>query len=129
MEKFIVKQNKALRDSNYIRIIYNKIQLYIKNGCVGDLYLCFSPINKLPSNLKRIGGDLIISYTNLDELPNNMVIEGDLWCRYTNIEKLPDDIEIKGSLFCFGTPLNLKYFKRGIKSKWKIYDRIYYKAK
>ena len=99
-----IKQNKEIRDKNYIRIINRKIQPYIKNP-IGGLDLIGLPIYKLPSNLKYINDSLNISYTKIYELP--------------------DDIIIEGSLYCWGTPLGRKYSKQELKKKFIIKGEIY----
>lgn len=122
--KLIIKQNKIVRDKNYIRVINKMIQSYFKNP-KGNLDLQNAPINKLPSNLKYVDGYLDIEGTNITELPRRLVINGDLEIRYTNISELPDDIKIHGDLFCRNTPLGNKYSKQELKKKFIIKGKIY----
>ena len=126
MVTFTLKQNKEYRKKNYIRIINKRIQNYINNGCIGDLDLYNTPITKLPNNLKYIGGTLDIGLTNITELPKGLEIKKYLIISYTNIEELPDDILIEGNLWCLGTPLSIKYSKTKIKFKWNIKGYVRY---
>ena len=119
-----IKQNKKLRDKNYIRIINRYIQSYIKNP-FGDLSLWSLPINKLPNNLSYIDGYLDIRWTNISELPRGLVINGNLYIIYTNISELPDDISIEGSLYCYNTPLGSKYSNEELRKKYNIKGDIY----
>ena len=105
------------RPERYKRIIYKKIQEYIKNGSVGDLILSNSPIESLPSNLKTVGGNLTIFQSKiknlpptlkevkgilfaggpdalLTELPKNLKIDSSVWLNYTKNFKIPDNYTI-----------------------------------
>ena len=83
------------RPERYKRILYKKIQEYIKNGSKGSLNLHNAPIDGLPSNLKTVGGFL--------------------WLDNTPISSLPSDLKISGYLFLNNTPISRKYTKDQIR--------------
>ena len=109
--------------------IENKIQEYIKNGMEGDLDLFDTPITSLPSNLTKVGGDLILNRTEITSLnnltkvegdlylfrtpitslPDNLTVEGDLDLNNSKITTLPNNLTVKGDLILFDTPLSRKY--------------------
>ena len=99
-----IKQNKDIRNKNYIRIINRYIQSYIKNP-IGSLNLENTPISVLPDNLKYIDTWLDIECTNISTLPDDIVINGDLWC--------------------FFTPLSNLYIESELRNKYKIKGNIH----
>ena len=94
----IVPRRLEDRSERYKRIAYKWIQDYIKNGSKGDLNLNNSPIESLPSNLKTVGGSLILGDSKILELPSGLKVGGDLQISYTQISSLPSDLKVGGSL-------------------------------
>jgi len=125
----ILKPRRSPKDrrKNYIIVIQKQIQQYIKNGCQGDLDLSGTPIDKLPENLKKVGGKLDLSDTNIYEfpphikvngsiyltdtpiksLPNNLQVYGDLDISFTHITRLPDNLTVHGGLFASNSALSV----------------------
>ena len=95
MVDLIVPRRLEDRPERYKRIIYKKIQDYIKNGSKGDLNLNDTPIDSLPSNLKTVDGSLYLSYTP--------------------ISSLPPDLKVGGSLYLWNTPIGRKHTKEQIR--------------
>jgi hypothetical protein len=114
----------------------DKIQQYIKNGMEGDLDLFDTPITSLPSNLTKVGGDLILNRTEITSLnnltkvegdlslfrtyitslPDNLTVEGDLDLNNSKIIKLPDNLTVEGDLYLDDTPLSRKYSEDEIRA-------------
>ena len=86
------------RPERYKRIIYKKIQDYIKNGSKGDLDLRKTPIDTLPSNLKTVGGSLNLYNTQISSLPPGLTVGGYLWLSNTQISSLPTGLTVGGDL-------------------------------
>ena len=86
------------RPERYKRIIYKKIQDYIKNGSKGDLDLYKTPIDSLPSNLKTVGGWLDLSYSKISSLPPGLTVGDSLWLNNTPISSLPPGLTVGRSL-------------------------------
>ena len=74
----ISRRNKEERLRYYKAAIYKKVKQYIKNGCEGDLDLSYTPIDKLPDELKRVGGSLNLFNTQIKSLPNGLTVRGTL---------------------------------------------------
>ena len=100
------------RPERYKRIIYKKIQDYIKNGSKGALDLYETPIDSLPSNLKTVGGWLDLSYSKISSLPSGFTVGDDLYLsntpiseKYTKeqIRKMIEDTGgyVKGNIFVY----------------------------
>ena len=123
---FIPRGSKEEKDKVLIRRINDKIQEYIRNGSERDLNLRRSPIKFLPRNLTKVGGSLDLMYSQIEKLPDNLMVNGDLWLdfcknlqslpnglkveysldlRHTNITSLPSDLEISRHLALINTPI------------------------
>ena len=103
------------RPERYKRIIYKKIQDYIKNGSKGDLNLSNTPIDSLPSNLKTVGGWLDLSYTQISSLPPGLTVGGWLHLYNTPISSLPTGLTVGRSLYLWNTQISEKYTKEQIR--------------
>ena len=115
MVDLIVPRRLEDRSERYKRIVYKKIQDYIKNGSKGDLYLYGTPIESLPSNLKTVGGDLNLSESKILELPEGLKVGGNLWLAESNILILPNNLTVGKTLGLSSTkidsvPINLKVY-------------------
>ena len=97
------------RPERYKRIIYKKIQDYIKNGSKGDLNINDTPIDSLPSNLKTVGGSLYLYNTPISSLPPGLKVDGNLDLSNTQISSLPTDLTVGGYLDLSYTPISKKY--------------------
>ena len=129
MIDLIVPRRLKDRSERYKRIVYKKIQDYIKNGSKGDLYLYGTPIESLPSNLKTVGGDLNLSeskilelpegltvngylrlgLTQITTLPSDLTVDGNLYLNWSQISSLPSNLKVGGGLYLSQTPLSEKY--------------------
>jgi hypothetical protein len=91
----ILKPSKVgkKRVEKYKGVHSRRISKYIKNRSKGDLDLSKSPLEYLPDGLK-IGGDLILDGSNIKKLPEDIVIGGDLGISYTNIKYLPNGLSV-----------------------------------
>ena len=105
------------RPERYKRILYKKIQEYIKNGSKGSLNLHNAPIDGLPSNLKTVGSALYLEGTKILELPPNLTIGGSLNLNYTPIHRIPEGLRVGGDLWLINTPLGQKYSEDEIEYK------------
>ena len=94
------------RPERYKRIIYKKIQDYIKNGSKGDLNLSNTPIDSLPSNLKTVGRNLDLSNTPISNLSSGLTVGGWLDLYNTQISTLPPDLKVGGSLYLWNTQIS-----------------------
>ena len=116
---FIPRGSKEEKDKVLIRRTNDKIQEYVKNGSEGRLMLTGSLIRFLPKNLTRVGGNFYLLFSQIEKLPDNLIVNGYLWLdgcknlkslpnglkvkynldlRDTNITFLPSDLEVGGSL-------------------------------
>ena len=94
-----------------------KIYDYVKNGNFGDLNLRYSTLTHLPNWLTEITGDLVLSNSNIEDIPDSLKIDGGIYARYsklkefrrtevfgdlsldyTKITKLPDNLIVHGYL-------------------------------
>ena len=65
----------------------------------GDLDLTNSNIESLPEGLE-VSGDLILSYCeNINSLPEGLIVRGNLHLSYSNITSLPKGLKVGGSLY------------------------------
>ena len=94
------------RPERYKRIVYKKIQEYIKNGSKGDLNLYKTPIKSLPSNLKTVGGNLSLTNTPISSLPSDLTVGGSLNLYNTPITTLPSNLTVGGYLHLRNTPIS-----------------------
>ena len=115
MIDLIVPYRLEDRPERYKRIIYKKIQDYIKNGSKGDLDLNNTPIDSLPSNLKTVGGWLDLSYTKISSLPPGLTVGGSLYLYNTQISSLPPGLTVGGDLYLSNTPIGRKHTKEQIR--------------
>ena len=115
----ISRRNKEERLKYYRASLYKKIKKYIKNGCKGDLDLNQLAIDKLPDELKRIGGGLYLARTNITSLPNGLTVEGNLDLDNTPIESLPDGLTVVGYLYLCN--LNIK----SLPNRLRVYGSLY----
>jgi len=133
---FIPRGSKEEKDKVLIRRINDKIQEYIKNGSEGRLMLVGSLIRFLPKNLTKVGGSLNLFYSQIEKLPDNLMVNGYLdleSCknlkslpnglkvkyyldlRHTNLTSLPSDLEVGGDLALYRTPIANRYTKEQIR--------------
>ena len=118
----ILRENKILvprrspeeRQKNYLIATQKKIQQYIKDGGKGNLNLSNTPIQSLPDGLE-VGGYLDLDYTSIQSLPPNLKVGGDLYLRGTPIQSLPPGLKVGGDLYLEGTPISKKYTEEEIR--------------
>jgi hypothetical protein len=89
----IPRRSGPEREKRWIQEIRRKIQDYIKKGCVGDLNLRETPVKILPDNLKKVGGNLDLYKSQIEDLNNLEHVGGMLDLRHTSIKKLPDSLK------------------------------------
>jgi len=106
MRKQILKPRKTgeERKGNYKVSIEKRIKKYIKDGSKGDLDLSRTPIEKLPDNLK-VGGSLDLDNTPIERLPDNLQVGGGLYLDNTPIKELPDNLQVGSDLYLDNTPI------------------------
>jgi len=100
----VPRRSPEERQKNYLIATQKKIQQYIKDGSQGDLDLTNTPIQSLPNGLK-VGGDLILSNTPIQSLPKDLKVGGDLNLFNIPIKSLPDDLKVGGNLNLHNTPI------------------------
>jgi hypothetical protein len=86
----------------------NEISLTEKDLDIeGDLDLTYSNIESLPEGLK-VSGDLILSYCeNISSLPEGLIVRGNLILEdCIQLHSLPKGLKVGGDLNIYGTPLN-----------------------
>ena len=117
MKKEILKPRRSPeeRQKNYRISTQKRIKKYIKNGGKGNLDLSKTPIEKLPDNL-QVDGSLFLRKTLIKELPDNLKVGGDLDLINTPIKELPDNLKVGSNLNLYNTPLSKKYSKEEIRS-------------
>ena len=129
-EKILVPRNLETRDEDYKRVVYQKIQDYIKQGSKGDLDLSQAPITKLPDNLIKVGGYLDLWGSKIESLDNLQTVEKSLSLTSSQIQSLGNLQTVGGYLNLEATPLSKKYSKeeisqmlkdKGIEVKGEIY--------
>ena len=101
----VPRRSPEERQKNYLIATQKKIQQHIKDGGKGDLDLSNTPIQSLPDGLE-VGGDLDLSNTPIQSLPDGLEVGGDLNlnnCK--NLKSLPDGLEVGGDLDLEGTPI------------------------
>ena len=117
---FISRGSKEERKKEYNRALQTQVQQYIKDGMKGDLILSFTPITSLPDNLTKVGGNLDLYDVSIASLPSNLTrVGGDLWLSNTNIASLPNNLTVGGDLGLYNTPLSKKYSEEEIKAMVK----------
>ena len=80
-----------------------------RNG--GDLYLSGTQIQTLPEGL-TVGGWLDLSGTQIQTLPEGLTVGGSLYLRNTQIQTLPEGLTVGGSLDLSGTQIQDKAAER-----------------
>ena len=90
----IPRRSKEERVKNYQIALQKQITDYIKGGSKGDLNLSDTPIQSLPDNLS-VGGSLYLLNTSIQSLPDNLEVGGDLYLSDTPISKKYSADEIK----------------------------------
>jgi nitrogenase molybdenum-iron protein alpha/beta subunit len=125
--RILIPRNVKGRKEKLKKIHWRKILKYIKNGSRGSLILYKTPLEFLPDELIRVGGDLDLIGSKMKKLPDNLKeIGGALWLNTTSIEylpetltyidgslnlsnskikKLPDNLKIGGNLYLTNTPI------------------------
>ena len=74
----------------------------------GDLDLTYSNIESLPEGLK-VSGDLILSYCeNISSLPEGLIVRGNLYLSSSNITLLPKGLTVGRNLYLSETLKNYK---------------------
>jgi hypothetical protein len=133
---FIPRGSKEEKDKVLLKRTNDKIQEYIKNGSEGDLDLWTLPIQFLPRNLTKVGGNLNLMRSQIEKIPDNLTVNGTLdleSCknlkslpnglkvkyyldlRHTNLTSLPSDLEVGGDLALYRTPIADMYTKEQIR--------------
>jgi hypothetical protein len=83
----------------------------------GDLNLSFTKIQSLPDNLK-VGGDLYLyDSSNIKSLPDNLTVGGDLDLTLSLLESLPNNLKVGGHLFIYDTPLARRMTREEIRQE------------
>ena len=113
---FVPRRSREERTKTWRAAIYKQIQAYIRDGNKGDLNLSDTPIERLPDNLKRVGGSLHLQNTKITSLPDDLHVGGGLYLSYTPITSLPNNLRVGGNLYLANTPLAHKYTKDQIKA-------------
>ena len=104
-DKILVPRNLESRDEDYKKIIYKKIQDYIKKGSKGSLNLEGAPIIKLPDNLIKVGGDLDLGNSQIESLGNLQRVEGYLDLGETPIQSLGNLKFVGENLYLFNSKI------------------------
>jgi len=128
-EKILVPRNLEDRDEKYKRIIYQKIQDYIKQGSKGLLNLEKSPIINLPDNLIEVRGNLYLGESQIQSLNNLQIVKGYLNLWGSQIESL-GNLQIVGGFLNLGNTLiqslgNLKKVERYLSLKNTLLSKKY----
>ena len=55
-----------------------KIYNYVKNGSSGELDLAHSMLTHLPNWLTKVEGNLVLSNSNIEKIPNSLTVTGDI---------------------------------------------------
>ena len=128
----ILHENKILvprrsteeRQKNYLIATEKRIQQYIKDGNQGDLNLSITPIQSLPDNFK-VGGNLDLRGTPIKSLPDNLEVGGDLDLFSTDLQSLTKNLKVGGDLILYYTPLSKKYTMKEIRQMVDVKGKIY----
>ena len=89
MNNILVPRNIEGRIEQKKQIDLKRIQEYIKNGSQGDLDLERTPLTKLPGDLVVVGGDLDLSFSNIEDLNNLEYVGKNLWAANSKLKLLP----------------------------------------
>ena len=95
---------------------YEPFREYMRNGSEGDFNIRdhyteeeLKNITKVPKWFTKVGGDLVLRYTPIISLPDNLEVGSILSLDSTKITSLPDNLRVGGTLFLFNTPLSEQY--------------------
>lgn len=107
---FINKSNfKVLHDLENIGLVNIDGKIYdinnLPNVIDGDLILNWTNVESLPDNLKITGQLSLIDAKHIFNLPDNLDVGETLNVSNTNIETLPANLQIGGSLLIFNTKI------------------------
>jgi len=91
----------------------------------GFLDLNDTPIQSLPNNLKVMGTLKLRSCKNIKTLPNGLEVFRDLVLTDTNIDELPSDLKIGSNLEIQNTPIAQKYTEEELRAMITIGGSIY----
>lgn len=97
--ELVPRRSPEERSAKNTRILNKKIESYIKNGSKGDLDLSNYAANKLPEELKTVGGWFSLNNSKIKELPNGLKVKRSLDLSKSEIEQLPNDIQIGEDLY------------------------------
>ena len=105
------KENKTPKDKGNLgwKLTFNEPLTEKDLDIEGDLDLTYSNIESLPEGLK-VGGNLILRYSRIKSIPKGLKVGGDLrldGC--DNITSLPKGLVVDGDLNVSGTPLEDVY--------------------
>jgi len=104
----IIKALEGLSDSDKIKqIIINQLDFNLlprnKDGiCLYDDWLIISKSNitELPDNL-LVKGWVLCDHNKLSKLPKGLTVLGSLYCQHNLLTEIPNDIYVKGKLLCY----------------------------
>src|ERR1019366_5863451 len=102
MRDILIPRRIEGRAERWKIIIQRQIQQYIKNGSVGNLILNNTPIEILPDNLIKVGGNLYLHKSNIRSLGNLELVGGYIYLNQSKIESL-------GKLKSVGSYLDLSF--------------------
>ena len=109
-----------------LKLIYDPSSLTKEDLDVeGNLILSNTQIQSLPNGL-TVKGDLYLSNTLIKSLPNGLTVRGDLSLSGSKIESLPNDLTVGGYLYLSDTPISKKYTEEQIRKMVpNVKGRIY----
>ena len=110
---------EKIKNINYILAFFMLFEKFSKLKVDGDFSLNGLNINKVPNNLVLVNDNLDLDNTQVNKLPDNLIVNGwlglsntpitklpknltvkyDLDLEKTNITEIPKDLDISGSLF------------------------------
>ena len=97
----------ADRQSRLVRINTQKVNDYIKNTPAGrGLELRSSPHIVIPDTLTKVDGPLDIAHSDIETLPNDLVVMGYLNLRGSKISKLPENLTVFGFIDISNTSID-----------------------
>ena len=126
MENILIPRRLEGRAERWKIIIQRQIQQYIKNGCVGDLYLVNTPIEILPDNLIKVGGSLTLNRSKIKSLNKLEYVEENVSLSETKLQDLGNLKHVGGRfLELRGTPISKIYTEEQIRSMVDVKRRVY----
>lgn len=111
-----------------INDVDNMFNEYINNYEKGDLIFTNKNISEFPANIKKVRGSLVLSRSNIDELPEGLIVTGTLNLTNSSLTELPKKLKV-GALYFDDTsalefvPQTLIF--RSIKYNYNSYDNYY----